>query len=207
GVHVAVVGDHDAWLERHHVVAVIPLLTLGLEVVAAGLYDAQFVQPQRVANNVEERLRILADFERAAVVDRVGAVASDLIDDFAEDRYDIAVAERKDRVEVHGSTALLYQASHDARGGFGSEERLAHLGDRLMRRAFAHADEYHAFADRHDIAALHGRASEILIRIAPPDLEVAALEGRVKLVDGALQERFRLAGRPVHRVAHDAPID
>ena len=108
---------------------------------------------------------------------------------------------------MHGAAALRYQASHDARGGFVSEERLAHLGDGLMRGAFAHADEYHAFADRHDIAALHGRVREILIGIAPPDLEVAAFEGRMKLVDGPLQQRFGLAGRPVHRVADDAPID
>src|SRR5215218_10899469 len=39
GVGVAVVGDDDARLERHHVVAVVPLLALGLVGVAAGPDD------------------------------------------------------------------------------------------------------------------------------------------------------------------------
>src|SRR5262249_59846110 len=49
GVDVAVIGDDHPRLDGHDVVAVIPLLPLGLVVVAAGADDAQFVQPQSVA--------------------------------------------------------------------------------------------------------------------------------------------------------------
>src|SRR5215212_5773506 len=41
GVDIALVGDDDAGGDREHVVAVVPLLALGLVPVAAGLEDAQ----------------------------------------------------------------------------------------------------------------------------------------------------------------------
>ena len=41
GVLVALVGDDDAGLERHDVVAVVPLLALGLPLVAAGADDPE----------------------------------------------------------------------------------------------------------------------------------------------------------------------
>ena len=56
------------------------------------------------------------------------------------------------------------------------EQRSAHLADGLMGRALAHADQHDALADRHDVAAFDRGAGEILVGIAPPDLEVAALE-------------------------------
>src|SRR4029450_14044264 len=42
---------------------------------------------------------------------------------------------------------------------------------------------------------------------APPDPEVAALEGRVELVDRPLDQRFGLASRPVHRVDRAPVVD
>ncbi len=51
------------------------------------------------------------------------------------------------------------------------------------------------------------RGAEGLVGIAPPDLEVAALEARVELVDRALQQRLGLARRPEHRIAGHAAVD
>src|SRR4051812_27210834 len=51
---VALVGHDDAGLEGHHVVAVIPLLALGLEGVAAGLDHAHLVDVERRAHGVDE---------------------------------------------------------------------------------------------------------------------------------------------------------
>src|SRR5215475_1778367 len=81
GGDIAVVGNDHARLERHDVVAVIPLLPFGLVVVAARANDSQLVQPESVADHLQKRLRVLAHLERAAVVSRTGAVAFDLIDD------------------------------------------------------------------------------------------------------------------------------
>src|SRR5687767_3668314 len=54
GVGVAVVPDDHARLERNDVVAVVPLLALGVEGVAAGADDEKIVQPQRLLVDFEE---------------------------------------------------------------------------------------------------------------------------------------------------------
>ena len=53
GVDVAVVGDDDAWLEAQQVVAVVPLLALALERVAAGGDDPHVVDAERVLEGVD----------------------------------------------------------------------------------------------------------------------------------------------------------
>ena len=60
GVGVAVVADDHARLERDDVVAVVPLLALGVEGVAAGADDQQVVEPQRLLVDVEEMALLLA---------------------------------------------------------------------------------------------------------------------------------------------------
>ena len=52
---VALVGDDDAGRERDDVVAVVPLVALGLELVAAGGDDGQVGDPEGVLDLVEER--------------------------------------------------------------------------------------------------------------------------------------------------------
>src|SRR5207253_283703 len=52
---VALVRDDDAGRERDDVVAVVPLVALGLELVAAGRDDAQLLDAERVRDLVEER--------------------------------------------------------------------------------------------------------------------------------------------------------
>ena len=56
GVGVAVVGDDHARLERHDVVAVVPLLALRLVGVAAGRHRAQLLEPKRLRDHLEQRL-------------------------------------------------------------------------------------------------------------------------------------------------------
>ena len=68
---VALVGDDDAGLQRHDVVAVVPLLALGLPGVAAGLDDPQLLELERVRDGAEER-RLLADVELALACPTAG---------------------------------------------------------------------------------------------------------------------------------------
>ena len=208
GVGVAVVGDDDAGLERHDVVAVVPLLALGLVGVAAGLDHAQLVEPQRVADDVEDRpcRRRGPRSRRRPTVGWV-LIAADLVDHLAEDRDQVAVAEAEHRVEVHGGAALRHQAADHPRCRLVAEQLARDLQHGLPRGALAHADQHDALADRHDVAAFHRGRGEVLVGVAPPDLEVAALEHRVELVDGALQQGLGLARRPEHRIAGDAVVD
>ena len=63
---VALVRDDDAGLERHDVIAIIPLLTpLPIE-VATGLDDVSFGESERIRDRRDEVL-VLADIERAGL--------------------------------------------------------------------------------------------------------------------------------------------
>src|SRR5689334_9418062 len=66
-VLVALIGDDDAGFERHDVVAVVPLLALGLPRVAAGLDDAKLLDAQRVLDGAEERV-VATDVDLALLV-------------------------------------------------------------------------------------------------------------------------------------------
>ena len=147
------------------------------------------------------------NLECAVGAGRVDAVASDVIDHFAENRALVAIAEAEHRIEMHRRTALRHYAGNHPRRSVFPEQAVHDLADGLMRRALAHADQHDAFADRHDIAAFDARAGELLVGIAKPDFEVAALEAGMELVDGPLQQGFGLARRPEHRVAGHTAID
>src|SRR4029079_11367547 len=108
---------------------------------------------------------------------------------------------------MHGRPALRHETSDHSRRGFILEELTRNLTHRLVGGALAHADEDDAFANRHDISAFHSGVLEILIGVAPPDLEFSTLESRMKLVDGSLQQRLRPTGRPEHGIASYAIID
>src|SRR5690606_7461859 len=95
----------------------------------------------------------------------------------------VAIEQRKDRVEMHRRPALREQATDDAGRRLVAEQLAGDLEYRLAGGALAHPDEDDAVADRHDVAALHGGPVEVLVGIAPPDLEIPVLEFRVKLVD------------------------
>src|SRR6476661_2514435 len=98
---VALVPDDHARAERDHVVPVVPLLALGLELVAAGGDDLPALDAALVLDDVEER--VLADLGLdAAVAVRREHDRQDLLDDRLVDRDHVAVAEGEDRVEVHG---------------------------------------------------------------------------------------------------------
>src|SRR5215217_7755321 len=65
GVDVALVGDDHAWCDGEHVVAVVPLLALGLVAVAAGLEDPQARQLERVGDR-PDAVRLLVDRQASA---------------------------------------------------------------------------------------------------------------------------------------------
>src|SRR5262245_45313187 len=82
---VALVGDDDAGAERDDVVAVVPLLPLGLELVARGGDDLQVADPELLPDDVQERLLGDLCLDAAVAVGREEDRA-DLIDDGLVDR-------------------------------------------------------------------------------------------------------------------------
>src|SRR5215472_1191010 len=207
GMGIAVVAHDHTGLEGDDIVAVVPLLALSLPGIAAGPDDPEALEAERLLHDLEQRSLVLADLHAVFIVGGMPAPALDLIDDLAEHRADIPVAEAEDRVQMHGSPALGHHAGDDAGGGIIGEERMGDLADRLACGPLARADEDDALADGHDIAALERGGTVILVGIPEPELEVAALEDRMILVDRPLQQGFGLARRPVHRIAGHPAID
>src|SRR6185295_12469421 len=97
GVCVPVVPDDDAGREGDNVVAVVPLLALGLPDVAAGLDDAKRLQPEDLFDHVEQMASVEMNFYPALAV-RTGPVTANLIGDLAIRRAQVAVAEGEHRV-------------------------------------------------------------------------------------------------------------
>jgi hypothetical protein len=102
GVDVAFVGHHHAGGEGEDVVAVVPLLALGLEAVAAGGEEAQGVDLQGRRDRGEEL--VLAGHPHAVAV-RGQREADQRVAQLRVDREGIAVDHRHHRVEVHAGAA------------------------------------------------------------------------------------------------------
>ena len=81
------------------------------------------------------------------------------------------------------------------------------LSDRLASRSLAHADQDDALAHRHHVATFERRGSKVLVGVAEPNAEVSVLELRMELIDGTLQQRFRLSRGPEHRIAGYTAVD
>src|SRR4051812_34757924 len=97
---VALVADDDPRLERDDVVAVVPLVPLGLELVATGGDELEVGDPEGVAYLVEERA--LGDHGlHAGRAARPEHDRQDPRDHRLVQRHDVPVAEREHRVEVH----------------------------------------------------------------------------------------------------------
>ena len=207
GAHVAVVGHHHARLQRHHVVAVVPLLALLLEGVAAGGDHAQLLEAERLPDDLQERLLLPPDVQGAGPVAGPEAERPDLLDPSEVDVGQVAVAQGEDRVQVHRRPALGEDAGDDALRRLLGEQRPGDLADGLHGGALAHADEDDAVADGHHVAALDGRRPVVGVGIAEPDLEPGVLERRVERVDRRRQQGLLAPGRPVHRVEGDAAVD
>src|SRR6185437_7555470 len=90
GIGIAVVGHDHTGLESDDVVAVVPLLPLGLPAVAAGPDHPQLLEAEGLLHDIEHASLVLADLHAALVIGRVPAVALDLVDHLAEHRADIA---------------------------------------------------------------------------------------------------------------------
>jgi hypothetical protein len=92
----------------------------------------------------------------------------DGIDDPRIHRHQIAIGECEHRVEVHGGAELRHACHDHLLGGDVVEKRQRDLRYRLARGSFAHAHEYDAIADRHDVAALERGSPPVPLRIPPP---------------------------------------
>src|SRR5262245_56446593 len=106
----------------------------------------------------------------------------DRLHDCRIDGNKIAVAERKDGVEVHGRAQFWHRGDDNVLCAALVEQLCRKRGDRLARGAFAHADEDDALAWDEDVATLERSRAEILCRVAPPDIDLSR-EVRVELVD------------------------
>src|SRR4051794_25410317 len=89
-VLVALVRDYDPGLQRDDVVAVVPLLALGLPGVAAGADDAQLLDLERVRDGAQERV-LAAHVELALAVRRPDRVGRDRVDHARVHRHAVAV--------------------------------------------------------------------------------------------------------------------
>ena len=91
---VALVGHDHARGERDDVVAVVPLVPFGFELVAAGRDDRERLEPESILNLFEEgalrELRVDASLAVRAIEDR-----EDLRDDGLLDRHQVAIAVRE----------------------------------------------------------------------------------------------------------------
>ncbi len=203
---VAVVGDHDAGLERDEVVPAVPLLALRLVHVTAGLDRPQRADAERVGDHVEERPRLLRDLD-AAAVGGTQRERVDPVDDVGEDRRAVAIGEREHGVEVH-RRAQLRQSRHDhALRRPVAEQDVGDLADRLARGALPHTDQHDPAPDRHHVAALEGRESPVPLGVAPPHVHAGVGEPGMETVDRLHQQRLVAPGGPEQRVECHATVD
>src|SRR6185369_13505701 len=145
--------------------------------IATRLDDAKLFEAEGFFDYIEKMSFVGMNFD-ASVPGGTGAVAANRVDDFGEDRAQVAIAERKNGVEMHGCPALRHQAANHTRGRFLFEELRRKLIYRLRCGALSHANQHHAFADRHNVPSFETRRAKVFVRIAPPYFEITAFEAR-----------------------------
>jgi hypothetical protein len=188
GISIAVISHYYSWFQRDNVVAVIPLLALRLICIASCLHDAKIAESESFLDHLGKGFGFFTNLIAPLIIGRIHAITADLIHDFTEDCDDIAIAKGEHCIEMHGGAALRHEAANYASGSVVVEKFLRDLQHSLSSCTLSHAYEHDAFADRHDVSAFQGAVAEVLIRISPPDVEVAAFEHGMEFVDGALQQ-------------------
>ena len=211
GVGVALVGDDHAGLQSDHVVAVVPLLALGLVGIAAGVHAAQLLEAERLGDDGREVLLLFDDRELTLLVARAaGRRATDGLHDVREQVDEIAVAEGEHRIQVHGGPLLAAWPAAITR----SAPPLAKSCRAIWPTACGVVRSPMPISTTPlpigiDIAALgmgHAVVS-VLDIIAPPEVEVRVLEHRMELVDRRHVQGFLATGRPEHRMQRDPAVD
>jgi hypothetical protein len=198
GVDVALVADDHAGRDREDVVAVVPLLALGLVDVAAGLEQAQRRHVERAGDRVEQ---VALALRRLARPERVGG---QLLADLRVDRERVAIDHRHHRVQVHGRALCRHLDGDHARGRAGLEQPPGEPLDARRPGALAHADEHASVADHEHVAALELRGPAEVVR---PDGVRLGGEQRVVAVDRVVVDALAPARPHGHRVDRHAVVD
>src|SRR4051794_10699672 len=137
---VALVPDDDSGRKRDDVVAVVPLIALGLERVAACGDDTKALEAERVCHLVDERPVGQRHVDPAVAVAPVED-RQDLVDHGLVDRDEVAVAERENGVEMHCSALARHERADDESRGACTEEVLRKDAHRARGAALPLTDE------------------------------------------------------------------
>ncbi len=200
GAGVALVGHHHPGLHRDDVVAVVPLLALGLEVVTPGGDDPQLADAEGLSHGLDEGARALFGHQVVGRGARADAPRAGPLDHRWEEGDEVAVAHGDDGVEVHVAARLGQVDRQDLGGRPRPEQRPGDEEHRLGGGALAHADHDGAVADGLDVAALDVGPPPVLPAAAEPDGEGLGGEHGVERVDRLHDQRLGLAGRLGHGV-------
>src|ERR1700751_3586240 len=112
GHFVSLVRDDDARRERDEVVAVVPLVALGLELVSSGGDDRESLEAERFGDLVDEWTFRERDAE-PTVASRGIKDGQDLRYDRFVDRHEVPIAESEDGVEMHRRSFARHQRTDD----------------------------------------------------------------------------------------------
>lgn len=110
---VAVIGEDNARLQGDYVIAIVPLLTLLFEMIAAGADDMQTVDVQGFLNDIKDVTGIFDHLERVSFI-WVERKASDLVRHLREAGDNFAVTERQYRIEMHSGPGCWHLTCDDA---------------------------------------------------------------------------------------------
>jgi hypothetical protein len=135
--------------------------------------DAQRFEIEGQGHGVEEVdfFATNVDATRFAFV-RAQSEGPDLVHYFREDGHYIAVIETEHSVQVHRRARFGQTGDNHFLHPLVLEQVDRQLADGLVRRSFAHADQYHTVTDGHHVTAFQGGAAVLLIRVAIPDLAI-----------------------------------
>ena len=207
GAGVALVADDDAGLERDDVVAVVPLLALGLEGVTAGLDDAHLRVCRAPWPSARAACRSAPPRPGRPARRPGGSPRCGAADHLREEGDQVPVAHGDDRVQVHVAARLgQVHGEHEPADPARNSDRAIHSTAWGVVRS-----PMPIITAPLPIGCTSPPSTwqrpQFSSGAAEPDAELLRGEHRVEAVDRLHDHRLRLAGRLGHRVERDAVVD